>query len=301
MVGPSPGPSEGLLDARVDVGHATGSALSKPDVRTLRRPPRPVAGQQVRGLQANQMRGSGWPGADVMITIFGDFFSKNNVMIKILHTLALFWAKNAIFFANFFVNFLNHNIGPTLGVFSPFGRLFTLGNFVLKTVNECSPSFGAAYLILICWIWKIWTSYVIMLMFSGGKYLSKLLSLVPGVNVLIFNFFNRNIWRKFWHFLLKLLLFRQKIFHDIDLKTLFWNKNADNWEKILKIINDPLVALPNSNTTYYHFVLYDFLTKTFFKRQNLWHVIGAVTFLTAINGWNARKERHPNSLKITSM
>jgi hypothetical protein len=43
-----------------------------------------------------------------MITIFGDFrqfsakkmefFSKTNVMIKILHMLALFWVKNADFF-----------------------------------------------------------------------------------------------------------------------------------------------------------------------------------------------------------
>jgi hypothetical protein len=52
------------------------------------------------------------PGVDVMITIFCDFrqfsakklafFSKTNVMIKILHNLALFWVKNANFFAEFF-------------------------------------------------------------------------------------------------------------------------------------------------------------------------------------------------------
>jgi hypothetical protein len=30
------------------------------------------------------------------------FYSKTNVMIKILHNLALFWAKNANFFAKFF-------------------------------------------------------------------------------------------------------------------------------------------------------------------------------------------------------
>jgi hypothetical protein len=51
-------------------------------------------------------------GVDVMITIFSDFrqfsakklafFSKTNVMIKILHNLALFLVKNAIFFAEFF-------------------------------------------------------------------------------------------------------------------------------------------------------------------------------------------------------
>jgi hypothetical protein len=55
---------------------------------------------------------TGWPGVDVMITIFCDFslfspkklafFSKTNVMIKILHNLALFWDKNANFFAEFF-------------------------------------------------------------------------------------------------------------------------------------------------------------------------------------------------------
>jgi hypothetical protein len=52
------------------------------------------------------------PGVDVMITIFYDFrqfsaekigvFSKTNVMVKILHNLALFWVKNANFFAEFF-------------------------------------------------------------------------------------------------------------------------------------------------------------------------------------------------------
>jgi hypothetical protein len=30
------------------------------------------------------------------------FFSKTNVVIKILHNLPLFWVKNAIFFAEFF-------------------------------------------------------------------------------------------------------------------------------------------------------------------------------------------------------
>jgi hypothetical protein len=52
------------------------------------------------------------PGVDVMIIIFCDFwqfsakkiafFSKTNVMIKILHNLALFWVKNAYFFAKCF-------------------------------------------------------------------------------------------------------------------------------------------------------------------------------------------------------
>jgi hypothetical protein len=42
------------------------------------------------------------------------FFSKTNVMIKILHNLALFWVKNANFFCwNFRRKYLkNHNIGP---------------------------------------------------------------------------------------------------------------------------------------------------------------------------------------------
>jgi hypothetical protein len=53
-----------------------------------------------------------YPGVDVMITIFCDFyqfsakkfafFSKTNVMIKILNNLALFWVKNANFVAIFF-------------------------------------------------------------------------------------------------------------------------------------------------------------------------------------------------------
>jgi hypothetical protein len=52
------------------------------------------------------------PGVEVMITIFCDFqqfsakklafLSKNNVMIQILHNLALFRVKNANFFAEFF-------------------------------------------------------------------------------------------------------------------------------------------------------------------------------------------------------
>jgi hypothetical protein len=41
------------------------------------------------------------------LPIFGEkigaFFSKSNVMIKNLHNLALFWVKNANFFAIFFL------------------------------------------------------------------------------------------------------------------------------------------------------------------------------------------------------
>jgi hypothetical protein len=55
------------------------------------------------------------PGVDVMITIFCDFrqflakmalFSKTNVMIKILHNLALFWVKNTYFSPIFWQNIL---------------------------------------------------------------------------------------------------------------------------------------------------------------------------------------------------
>jgi hypothetical protein len=68
------------------------------------------------------------PGVDVMITIFGDFcqffgekmafFSKTDVMIKILHYLALFLVKNANFLQFFSAKiFKNHNIGPRIARF----------------------------------------------------------------------------------------------------------------------------------------------------------------------------------------
>jgi hypothetical protein len=55
--------------------------------------------------------------------IFGEkmaFFSKTNVMIKILHNLALFWVKNANFFRWIFRRkyLKNHNISPWI-VFFP--------------------------------------------------------------------------------------------------------------------------------------------------------------------------------------
>jgi hypothetical protein len=63
----------------------------------------------------NPVRQSKSSGVDVMITIFWDFpqfstkklafFSKTYVMIKILHNLALFWVKNAIFAEFFGENF----------------------------------------------------------------------------------------------------------------------------------------------------------------------------------------------------
>jgi hypothetical protein len=45
------------------------------------------------------------------------FFSKTNVMIKILHNLALFWIKNANFVAEYFQQkYLKiHNTGPRSG------------------------------------------------------------------------------------------------------------------------------------------------------------------------------------------
>jgi Na+/melibiose symporter-like transporter len=64
-------------------------------------------------------------GVDVMITIFCDFcqfwakklafFSKTNVMIKILHNLALFIVKNANFFASFFCENIFKIITSVLG------------------------------------------------------------------------------------------------------------------------------------------------------------------------------------------
>jgi hypothetical protein len=67
---------------------------------------------------------SRWPGVDVMITIFSDFwqfsakklafFSKTNVMITIFAKFAVVWAKNTNIFAKNFrrKHLKNHNIGP---------------------------------------------------------------------------------------------------------------------------------------------------------------------------------------------
>jgi hypothetical protein len=52
------------------------------------------------------------------------FSQKNNVMIKILHNLALLWVKNANFLLNFSAKiFKNHNIGPR----SPDGQRISCG------------------------------------------------------------------------------------------------------------------------------------------------------------------------------
>jgi hypothetical protein len=72
----------------------------------------PLRGEFREKARFRNVYHSVWPGVDVMITIFCDFlqfsakklavFSKTNVMIKILHNLALFWVKNANFFAEIF-------------------------------------------------------------------------------------------------------------------------------------------------------------------------------------------------------
>jgi hypothetical protein len=73
------------------------------------------------------------------LTIFGEkkfaFISKTNVMIKILHILAMFQVKKTPFFSlNFSAKiFKNHNIGPRvtrLGKFYPIGRSHTIGSFL---------------------------------------------------------------------------------------------------------------------------------------------------------------------------
>jgi hypothetical protein len=63
----------------------------------------------LRSLSPAHAQKACWPGVDVVITIFCDFrqfranklafFSKTNGMINFLHNLALFWVKNAKFFA----------------------------------------------------------------------------------------------------------------------------------------------------------------------------------------------------------
>jgi hypothetical protein len=87
------------------------------------------------------------PGVDVMITIFSDFwqfsakklafFSKTNVIIKILHNLPSFVLsqKRQFFRRN---NLNNHNIGlrnrvTRLCEFSPTGWLLTRGSFLKMT------------------------------------------------------------------------------------------------------------------------------------------------------------------------
>jgi hypothetical protein len=93
---------------------------------------------------------AGWPDrVDVMITIFCDFrsfsakklsfFSKTNVMIKILRNLALFWVKNAIFSADFFGENIEKIITsvPDRVNFHP---LYTFGQFL--EITELAHIFG---------------------------------------------------------------------------------------------------------------------------------------------------------------
>jgi hypothetical protein len=68
-----------------------------------------------------------WSGVDVMITIFCDFcqfsakklafFSKTNVIIKILEIVTVVWAKKRQYFRQIFRRkyFKDHNIGPCSG------------------------------------------------------------------------------------------------------------------------------------------------------------------------------------------
>jgi hypothetical protein len=60
-----------------------------------------------------------------------EFFSKPNVMIKILHILALFWVKTPTFLPNFSAKIFkkSYKIGPRLGELSSNWHLFTLWKF----------------------------------------------------------------------------------------------------------------------------------------------------------------------------
>jgi hypothetical protein len=73
------------------------------------------------------------------------FFSETNVMIKILHNLALFWVKNTIFSAEFFWQkyFKNHNIGPWNSYDRAKLRLYIRGRFLKQlSVSESDLSFA---------------------------------------------------------------------------------------------------------------------------------------------------------------
>jgi hypothetical protein len=83
-----------------------------------------------------------------MITIFcefcqfsaekiGVFLRKPMLWSKFFNNLALFWVKNANFFADFFgENILkNHNIGPRMTEFSPIVQLLFIWAIVLKNTT----------------------------------------------------------------------------------------------------------------------------------------------------------------------
>jgi hypothetical protein len=81
-------------------------------------------------------------------SIFGEklaFFSKINVMIKILHNLALFWVKNVNFFAKFFGENILKIITsvPDWANFRVLGGYF-LGKFFLK-ITEVSQISGQIF------------------------------------------------------------------------------------------------------------------------------------------------------------
>jgi hypothetical protein len=59
-------------------------------------------------------------------------------MIKFFQNFALFWVNNANFLIKFLGEniFKNHNIGPRLCEFSPIGRVFTLGSFLITQLAQ---------------------------------------------------------------------------------------------------------------------------------------------------------------------
>jgi hypothetical protein len=123
------------------------------------------------------------PGVDVMITIFGDFcqfsakklafFSKTNVMIKILHILAWFWVKNANFFAEFFGENILKIITsvPDGANFRSMGDCFhTHGRVFLNVI--ISPKFWATFFVSIDYLFIL---TILGLGYNLGDFVNKLI------------------------------------------------------------------------------------------------------------------------------
>jgi hypothetical protein len=75
------------------------------------------------------------------LTIFDEkmaFFLKPMLWSKIFHNLALFWVKNANFFAEFFGEniFKNHNIGPSIELCEKWGSFKRAHLFTNKEVTK---------------------------------------------------------------------------------------------------------------------------------------------------------------------
>jgi hypothetical protein len=151
----------------------------------------------------------------IFVEKFGLFSQKTNVMIKFLHNLALFWVKNAIFFADFF-----HNIGPRLGenrpLDSPVGWLFRLGSFkkitelprIFKTTFTQCTSYGCIYYN------NKWVGLLLGDFFTNSS----------GVDVMI------TIFCDFWQFSAKKLAFFSKtdvMINFFQNLALLWAKNAN--------------------------------------------------------------------------